>query len=75
MYKKELVKEEGISQTAQDKLKRLNAYHKNIFISDGASASLSNQLKGFDVAVLDSVNELNLSLDDIHQLIDKKPKE
>ncbi|RLD83446.1 MAG: hypothetical protein DRJ10_03470 [Bacteroidetes bacterium] len=68
-----VAKEGGISQTAQDKFKRLNAYHKNIFISDGASASLSHQLKNFDVAVLDSINELNLSPDDIRSIIEKHP--
>ncbi len=65
-----VAKEEGISQTAQDKFKRLNAVHPNVFIDDGRNLEHSGK---FDAVVLDSVNELNLSPDDIRRLQERSP--
>ena len=60
-----VAKEEGISQTAQEKFKRLNAVHPNVFIDDGTNL---NQAFRFDAVVIDSVNEMNLSPNDIRSL-------
>jgi DNA replication protein DnaC len=67
-----IAKEEGISQTIQDKFRRLNAFHPNIYLSDGSK--LFDVLQNFDVAVFDSVNELNLLPNDIRAIIARFPK-
>ena len=69
-----VAKEEGVSETIQGKFNRLKAYHPNIVIID--SEKWQDYLKVFpvDVVVLDSVNELNISPDDLRLLTKKYPQ-
>ena len=64
-----LSKEEGVSSTIQEKFKRLNAFHPNIYISD----DMPNNLSFFDLLVIDSVNEMNMSSDDIRKIQETYP--
>ncbi len=67
-----VAKEEGQSGTTKAKLLRLKANHANI---DTAEIIPSDALlKHYDVVVLDSVNELGLSPDDIRRFQKKHPK-
>lgn len=59
-----LSKEEGVSSTIQEKFKRLNAFHKNIYITD----DLPEDLSFFDLLIIDSVNEMNMSPNDIRKI-------
>jgi predicted ATP-dependent serine protease len=59
-----LSKEEGVSSTIQEKFKRLNAFHKNIYITD----DLPGDLSFFDLLIIDSVNEMNMTPDDIRKI-------
>jgi len=59
-----LAKEEGVSNTIQEKFKRLNAFHPNIYIT----ADMPDDLSYFDLLVIDSVNEMNMSPDDIRKI-------
>ncbi len=65
-----LAKEEGISGTTKEKFKRLNAVHKNIYIAD----KMPSDLRFFDVLIIDSVNEMNMTPDDIRNIQAKYPK-
>lgn len=63
-------KEEGFVYTFKEKLDRLKAYHHNLFVVDRIPLSLAS----YDVVVLDSVNSLNLSPEDLSRLYHKYPK-
>ncbi len=63
-------KEEGFVYTFKEKLDRLKAYHPNLFVVDRIPLSLAS----YDVVVLDSVNSLNLSPEDLSRLYSKYPK-
>jgi predicted ATP-dependent serine protease len=65
-----LAKEEGISGTTQEKFIRLNAIHQNIDIAEKMPENLSN----YDVLVIDSVNEMNFTPDNIRQIQTKYPR-
>jgi len=62
--------EEKVGQTIQEKLIRLKAFHKNLFIVD----KLPGDLGGYDFLFIDSVNSHGLSPLDIEKLINKYPK-
>jgi predicted ATP-dependent serine protease len=62
-------KEEGVSQTLKEKLQRLDAFDKNIFITEG----LPKDLSSFDALVIDSVNDARLAPEDIAELQTKYP--
>jgi DNA repair protein RadC len=62
-------KEEGLNHTLKDKFVRLNAFSPNIFIAE----SLPGDLSKFNYVFLDSVNQLQLSIDDISELKKKFP--
>jgi hypothetical protein len=62
--------EEKIGQTIQDKLTRLKAFHKNLYIVDKLPANL----EGYDFLFIDSVNSHGLVPLDIEKLISKYPK-
>ena len=64
-----LSKEEGVSNTIQEKFNRLNAFHKNIYIT----ADMPNDLSYFDLLVIDSVNEMNMQPDDIRAIQETYP--
>jgi DNA repair protein RadC len=64
-----LAKEEGVSNTIQEKFKRLNAFHPNIFIT----ADMPDDLSFFDLLVIDSVNEMNMTPDDIRKIQETYP--
>ncbi len=64
-----LSKEEGVSNTIQEKFNRLNAFHNNIYIT----ADMPNDLSYFDLLVIDSVNEMNMSPDDIRKIQETYP--
>jgi len=64
-----LAKEEGVSNTIQDKFNRLNAYHPNVFVTD----EMPEDLSYFDLLVIDSVNEMNMSPDDIRSIQETYP--
>jgi predicted ATP-dependent serine protease len=66
-----VAKEEGQSGTTKDKFSRLNASHKNIDISEDIPCC--DLLSKYDVAILDSVNELNFTPDHIRRIIEKHP--
>jgi len=65
-----LAKEEGISGTSQEKFMRLNAIHEYISITEKMPSDISN----FDVLMIDSVNEMNMTPDDIRAIQTKYPK-
>jgi len=65
-----LAKEEGVSNTVQEKFKRLNAFHSNIYIT----ADMPEDLSYFNLLVIDSVNEMNMSPDDIRNIQETYPK-
>jgi len=62
--------EEKVGQTIQEKLTRLKAFHKNLFIVD----KLPGNMEGYDFLFIDSVNSHALSPLDIENLIGKYPK-
>jgi len=64
-----LAKEEGISGTTQEKFIRLNAIYQNIDIAEKMPEILSK----YDVLVIDSVNEMNMTPDHIRQIQFKYP--
>ena len=64
-----LSKEEGVSNTIQEKFNRLNAFHKNIYIT----ADMPDDLSYFDLLVINSVNEMNMSPDDIRKIQETYP--
>ena len=61
--------EEGINHTAQDKLRRLNATHPNLIVSDYMPEDLSQ----FDVVFIDSVNSFRYSVKDLQRLRKANP--
>ena len=65
-----LAKEEGISGTTQEKFLRLNAVNSNIDIAERMPSDLIN----YDVLMIDSVNEMNFTPDDIRHIQTKYPK-
>jgi DNA replication protein DnaC len=65
-----LAREEGISGTSQEKFTRLNAIHKNIHLAE----KMPDNLNDYDVLMIDSVNEMNMTPDHIRQIISKYPK-
>jgi predicted ATP-dependent serine protease len=67
-----VAKEEGKSGTTKDKFVRLKASHANIDIAENIPCC--NVLDNYDVIVLDSVNELHLTPDDIRKMTEKHPK-
>ena len=62
-------KEEGLNHTLKDKFSRMNAFSPNIFVSESIPADLS----AYNYVFLDSVNQLQLSIEDISALKDKYP--
>lgn len=58
--------EEGLTATMKEKFERLQAYHPNIFISEGLPASYD----GYDVVFVDSVNYLHLNEDDLKVMLE-----
>jgi hypothetical protein len=66
-----IAKEEGKSGTTKDKFVRLKASHQNIDIAENIPCC--NVLDNYDVIVLDSVNELHLTPDDIRRMVEKHP--
>ena len=64
-----LSKEEGVSNTIQEKFNRLNAFHSNVYIT----ADMPDDLSYFDLLVIDSVNEMNMSPDDIRKIQETYP--
>ena len=64
-----LSKEEGVSNTIQEKFNRLNAFHKNIYVT----ADMPDDLSYFDLLVIDSVNEMNMTPDDIRKIQETYP--
>jgi hypothetical protein len=65
-----LAKEEGISGTSQEKFIRLNAVHPNIDITEKMPETLNN----YDVLVIDSVNEMNMTPDNIRSILANNPR-
>jgi DNA replication protein DnaC len=65
-----LAKEEGISGTSQEKFIRLNAVHPNIDITEKMPENLNN----YDVLVIDSVNEMNMTPDNIRSILVNNPR-
>ena len=68
-YAKEESTRHGFSYTLKEKLDRLNAYHENLFFA----ASLPENLTPYDVLVIDSVNEAELTKDQIERLQNDYP--
>ncbi len=62
-------REEGLNHTLKDKFTRMNAFSPNIFIAE----SLPGDLSAYNYVFLDSVNQLQLSIDDISDLKKKYP--
>jgi hypothetical protein len=62
-------KEEGLNHTLKDKFFRMNAFSPNIFISESIPADLSL----YDYVFFDSVNQLQLSIEDVAELKKKNP--
>jgi hypothetical protein len=65
-----VAKEEGYGYTLQEKIKRLQVGHKNLFICDTIPADL----KEYDFMFLDSVSSLKLEPDDITAIREKYPE-
>jgi AAA domain len=65
-----IAREEGIGGTIQEKFLRLNAIDENIHLSE----KLPDNLKDFDVLVLDTVNELGMNPNQIREIQAKYPK-
>ena len=59
----------GFSYTLKEKLDRLQAYHENLFFA----ADLPEVLTPYDVLVIDSVNEAQLTKDQIERLQNDYP--
>lgn len=57
-------KEEGINQTMQEKLRRFDAVHPNIFITDNVPGDAMND---YDVVIFDSVQSLRLEPSDLEK--------
>lgn len=57
-------KEEGINQTMQEKLRRFDAVHPNIFITDNVPGDAIND---YDVVIFDSVQSLRLEPSDLEK--------
>lgn len=62
-----VAKEEGIGETLQEKLIRLNATHSNLTIAD----SLPENLNDYKFVFIDSINRSKLSYDDLVALMNK----
>ena len=62
-------KEEGLNHTLKDKFSRMNAFSPNIFVS----GSIPSDLSSYNYVFLDSVNQLQLSIEDVSALKDKYP--
>jgi len=63
-------KEEGISHTLQEKLQRLNAYDKNLYLTE----KMPENLNDYDVLIIDSINDARLDTIDIENLQKQYPK-
>ena len=68
-YAKEESTRHGFNYTLKEKLDRLNAYHENLFFA----ADLPEDLTPYDVLVIDSVNEAQLTKDQIERLQNDYP--
>ena len=68
-FAKEESTRHGFSYTLKEKLDRLNAYHENLFFA----ADLPEDLRPYDVLVIDSVNEAGLTKDQIARLQNDYP--
>ncbi|MDA3910967.1 MAG: AAA family ATPase [Bacteroidales bacterium] len=62
--------EEGFSKTMQEKLDRLDAYHKNIFIAE----EIPGDIKSFDVVFFDSVQSLQLTPEQLEKFHKDHPR-
>jgi len=62
-------KEEGFAYTLQEKVDRLNAHHPLFFVAD----ELPKDLSPYSTIILDSVNTLNLTPQDMRELYKKYP--
>jgi len=62
--------EEGYGYTMKEKLQRLKAVHKNLFVSE----DIPNNLSPFDFVFIDSVSKGKVDNDKLNQLITKNPK-
>lgn len=62
--------EEGFSKTMQEKLDRLDAYHKNVFIAEEIPADI----KSFDVVFFDSVQSLQLTPEQLEKFHKEHPR-
>lgn len=67
-----VAKEEGITRTTQEKFERLKTAHKNLYIIE--QGNFNRKLGNFDLLIIDSVNEMKYSVDDILAIQKKNPK-
>jgi hypothetical protein len=65
-----VAKEEGIGNTIKEKFERLHAFDNNIFLVEN---EIPKDLSYFDLIVLDSVNELDMSPDSMRELQGRNP--
>lgn len=66
-----LAKEEGIGHTIKKKFKRLNAFRDNIYLIEN---KLPNDLSYFDLLIIDSINELKMSPDELSEIQKNNPR-
>ena len=62
--------EEGYGYTMKEKLERLKALHKNLYISE----IIPNKLQQFDFVFIDSVSKGKVDNDKLNELIKSNPK-
>ncbi|MBN2669843.1 MAG: hypothetical protein JXR60_11530 [Bacteroidales bacterium] len=62
--------EEKLGYTLQEKLKRLEAFHTNFFVTD----HLPEKIGIYDFVVFDSVNSMDLTADQLKDMKEKNPK-
>jgi hypothetical protein len=65
-----VAKEEGLYKTLQDKIKEIKALDSNMDVAN----NLLSDLRGYDFIFLDSVNKLELTVNDLNNLKRKYPK-
>ncbi len=63
-------KEERLGATLQEKFSRLDAYHENIMLFPD---QLPKNMAEFNYVIIDSINEMKLTIDDMKRIVKENP--